>query len=918
MRSLFILIAFIVTIQLHAQVNVKELTCENLVNPMCIDETAPRLSWKLSSTDRNVMQSAYQIKVFAEKNNSLFLVWDSGKTSSNESILQTYKGSALQSGVHYIWQVKVWDIKNKESEWSDRAFFEMGLLRVTNWKAQWIDPEKNIDSLKQQPAPMLRKEFNMSKSVQSARLYVTSKGLNEMYINGKRVGDNVFTPGWTSYKNQIQYFTYDVSAFLKSGDNAIGAILGDGWFRGYLAWTKLRNHYGTKLALLAQIIINYSDGTQQIIGTDDTWKATSNSPIVNSDLYMGETYDARLEQSGWSEAKFDDSKWSPVTRVETQNIASLPKLVAPKGQAVRRIEELTAQKIIITPEGDTVIDFGQNLTGWVKMKVRGVVGTTLTINHAEVLDKKGNFYTANLRTARCEINYTLKGNAEEVFEPHFSFFGFRYARIKNYPKVETQNIASLLSNFTAVVIHTDMPKTGEFVTSNAMINQLQHNIQWGQKGNFLDLPTDCPQRDERLGWTGDAQAFVRTASYNFNVSGFFNKWLVDVATDQNKTGAVPFVIPDILSGGKSQTSAGWGDVSVIAPWTIYTVYGDKRLLERQYPSMKAYVEYIRKSAGDSLIWKNGSVFGDWLFYHPRETRHTEADGFTDKDYIATAFFAYSTRLLQQSAEVLGKTEDANFYKILYKKIKDNFSQEYFTPRGRTASDSQTSYVLALFFDLLPPAMRANAVNNLVLDIKSRGYHLSTGFLGTPYLCHVLSQNNRTDVAYKLLFQQTYPSWLYPVKMGATTIWERWDGIKTDSTLQDADMNSFNHYAYGAIGDWMYRVCAGIEIGTAGYKHIVIQPHPTDSLNDAKATFNSNYGEIVSGWKKTATGSTFSIKIPANTTATIKLPANSLNNITEHGEPLGNLKNYAPKFENNIISMEVGSGEYVFELHLQGG
>lgn len=908
MRSLFILITFFTAIQLHAQVSIKELTCENLLNPLGIDETAPRLSWKLLSTERNVMQSAYQIKVFAEKNNSLALVWDSGKTPSEESILQIYKGSDLQSGVRYVWQVRVWDEKNKETEWSERAFFEMGLLSTTDWKAQWIDPEKNIDSLKQQPAPMLRKEFKLNQNIQSARLYVTSKGLNEMYINGKRVGDNVFTPGWTSYKNQIQYFTYDITALLKTGDNAVGASLGDGWFRGYLAWANARNHYGTKLALLAQIIIIFSDGTQQIIGTDETWKASSNSPIINSDLYMGETYDARGEQLGWTEAKFDDSKWSTV---ETTNIfePQNSKLVAPKGQAVHRIEELKAQKIIITPEGDTIIDFGQNLTGWVKMKVRGAVGTTVTINHAEVLDKAGNFYTANLRAARCEINYTLRGNGEEIFEPHFSFFGFRYARIKNYPNYIHSKLEDLKDFFSAVVVHTDMPKTGEFVTSNALINQLQHNIQWGQKGNFLDVPTDCPQRDERLGWTGDAQAFVRTASYNFNVSGFFNKWLVDVATDQNKTGAVPFVIPDVLSKGKSQTSAGWGDVSVIAPWTMYTVYGDKRLLERQYPSMKAYVEYIRKSAGDSLIWKNGSVFGDWLFFHPRETRHTEADGFTDQDYIATAFFAYSTKLLQQSAEVLGKKDDAVFYKILYKKIKENFIQEYFTPRGRTASDSQTSYVLALFFDLLPEGMRANAVNNLVMDIKSRGYHLSTGFLGTPYLCHVLSQNHKTDIAYKLLLQQTYPSWLYPVKMGATTIWERWDGIKTDSTFQDANMNSFNHYAYGAIGDWMYRVCAGIEIGKAGYKHILIQPQPTDSLNDAKATFNSNYGEIVSGWKKTATGFIFSIKIPANTTATVKLPADNINKITEHSEPL---KNFATKFANNIVSIEVGSGEYVFE------
>ncbi len=908
MRKFLFFLSLISASFINAEVTVKGLTCENLINPIGIDETSPRFSWKLTSNDRNVMQTAYQIRVVEALHATSKPVWDSGKTLSDESILQAYNGKSLQSGVRYNWQVKVWDAKGTESAWSDAAFFEMGLLNASDWKAKWIDPERDIDSLKQQPAPLLRKDFKISKKITSARLYVTSKGLNEMYINGKRVTENVFTPGWTSYKNQIQYFTYDITSLLKTGNNAIGAILGDGWFRGYLAWANSRNHYGSKLALLAQIVVTFSDGTQQTIGTDESWKATSNSPIRNSDLYMGETYDARLEQRGWAETNFDDSKWNTV---ETLHATSLPKLVAPKGQPVRRIEHIKAQKIFTTPEGDRVIDFGQNLTGWVRMKVSGAAGTTVTINHAEVLDKKGNFYTANLRAARCEINYTLKGTSEEIFEPHFSFFGFRYIRIKNYPMVETQNLASLLDNFTAVVVHTDMPKTGEFTSSNAMINQLQHNIQWGQKGNFLDVPTDCPQRDERLGWTGDAQAFVRTASYNFNTSGFFNKWLTDVAYDQNKVGSVPFVIPDVLSRGNIETSAGWGDVSVIAPWTMYNVYGDKRVLERQYPSMKAYVEYMRKSAGDSLIWKNGSVFGDWLFFHPRETRHREADGYTDQDYIATAFYAYSTKLLQQSAEVLGKTDDAVFYKDLFNKIRDNFSQEYFTPRGRTASDSQTSYVLALFFGLLPNNLRANAVNNLVNDIKSRGNHLSTGFLGTPYLCHVLSQNGRTDVAYDLLFQETYPSWLYPVKMGATTIWERWDGIKTDSTFQDAGMNSFNHYAYGAIGDWMYRVCAGVEIGKAGYKHILIQPHTTSKMNNAKASFNSDYGEIVSGWEKTANGYKYSIKIPANTTATVKLPASDLNKITESGAAL---KGYLIKLENNEALIEVGSGEYVFEVN----
>ena len=900
MKKLLLLSFLLGFFTANAQVTVKDLTCEHQKDPLSIDVLQPRFSWKLASNERNILQKAYQIKVFTNADLKI-IFWDSGKINSDESVLQTYSGNPLQSATRYYWQVKIWDAQGRESALSESAFFEMGLLFVGDWKAKWIDPEKDIDPKTQQPAPLLRKEFKLPKKVASARLYVTSRGLNEMYINGKRVGDYVFTPGWTAYKQYFQYFTYDVTPLLKTGNNTMGAILGDGWYRGFLAWANVRNHYGERLALLAQVVVRFTDGTMQTIGTDDTWKTTSKSPIVKSDLYMGETYNAQLEHTDWTESSFNDAEWKAAT---VKNYP-LSNLVAPKGPPVRRIEELKAVQIITTPEGDKVIDFGQNLTGWVKMKVRGQAGTTVKLEHAEVLDKKGNFYIANLRAAKCEINYTLKGGGEEVYEPHFTFFGFRYVRVKNFPTDLT------LDAFTAVVVHSDMPKTGDFTCSNPLINQLQHNIQWGQKGNFLDVPTDCPQRDERLGWTGDAQAFARTAAYNYNVSGFFTKWLTDVAADQHKTGAVPFVIPDVLSRGALQVSAGWGDVAVIAPWTMYTVYGDKRLLEQQYPSMKAYVEYIRKVSGDSLIWKKGSVFGDWLFFHPRETKHSEADGFTNHDYIATAFYAYSTHLLQQAAEALGKKEDADVYKKLFNKIKENFIEEYFTARGRTASDSQTSYVLALFFDLVPEKMRPKAVQYLVDDIKNRGNHLSTGFLGTPYLCHVLSQNGKTDVAYDLLFQESYPSWLYPVKMGATTIWERWDGIKTDSTFQDAGMNSFNHYAYGAIGDWMYRNVAGIEAGKVGYKHIIIQPQPTSKLDSAKATFNSSYGEIESGWKKTSTGYTFSIKIPANTTATVKLPVSDPNKVTEKGEILRGV--YPMKLDNYQVLIEVGSGSYVFEI-----
>jgi alpha-L-rhamnosidase len=461
-----------------------------------------------------------------------------------------------------------------------------------------------------------------------------------------------------------------------------------------------------------------------------------------------------------------------------------------------------------------------------------------------------------------------------------------------------------------------MAVTGTFECSNPMINQLQHNIVWGQKGNFVDVPTDCPQRDERLGWTGDAQAFVRTAAFNKNVAAFFTKWLQDVAADQASTGEVPFVIPDVLNPNPKVpkgTSAGWGDVAVIAPWTIYQVYGDKKILDVQYASMKGYVDYIHKKSGDNLIWKGGSVFGDWLFYLPAPERASEPDGHTSREYISTAFFAYSCHLLAQSAEVLGKTEDATFYNNLFEKIKKVFNEEFVTKSGRTASDSQTSYVLALMFDLLPKDLRPKATQYLVDDIKSRNNHLSTGFLGTPYLCHVLSDNGRIDVAYDLLFQDTYPSWLYPVKKGATTIWERWDGQKVDSTFQDIGMNSFNHYAYGAIGDWLYRVVAGIEISKAGYKHILIQPQPTEKLNFAKANFESPYGRIESGWTRANGKITLKVHIPNNTTATIALMDTKMDKITEGGKSYSDkstLQNM--RTEGKLVKFEIGSGDYSFE------
>jgi alpha-L-rhamnosidase len=901
MRSLYLLLILCwgCGFSVFAQLSVTGLSCEHLFNPMPLDASKPRLSWKILSPQRNVLQSAYQIRVATTSDfNKKSLIWDSGKLSSDQSVLQEYAGPALQSSKRYYWQVRVWDNQNRESAWSESAWWEMGLLQASDWKAQWIEPEKEINPKAMLPSPLLRKVFKVDKKIQSARLYVSSHGLNEMYLNGQRVGQDLFTPGWTAYQHHLQYFAYDVSSLLTPGANAIGAMLGDGWYRGYLAWEDNRNVYGERLALLAQLVITLSDGSQQIIGTDATWKANDKSPIRMSDLYNGETYDARMEQANWAKANFNDGDWwSP-------KVADFPKnnLIAPQGPPVRRIQTLPAQKIITTPQGDKVIDFGQNLTGWVRFKVSGPEGTKVNIQHAEVLDKQGNFYTTNLRHARCELNYILKGRGEEVYEPHFTFMGFRYIKVSNYPGELRPE------NFSAVVIHSEMPKTGTFNCSNPLLNQLQSNIEWGQRGNFLDVPTDCPQRDERLGWTGDAQAFSRTAAYNFQVAGFFNKWLLDLIADQGENGGVPFVVPNVLQRTKDVNgSSGWGDVCTIAPWNMYLVYGDKRLLERQYNSMEKWVGWIGTLAPEG-IWRGSFHFGDWLFYQAQISSPMEKSGYTDPDYIATAFYAHSTDILRKTAQVLGKKADEAKYAALFDKIKTAFNREFVAASGRTISDSQTSYVLGLQFNLFEEKNRSAATAQLVKDIKSRRNHLSTGFLGTPYLCQVLSDNGHTEVAYDLLFQDTYPSWLYPVKMGATTIWERWDGIKADSTFQDAGMNSFNHYAYGAIGDWMYRVVAGLEIGQTAYKHILIQPQPSPKLNYAKASFQSSYGEIVSGWERKGDKMVLQVKIPANTTATLTLPTKDASTLRESGNLMTN-----PKSTAKGVVVELGSGEYVFEF-----
>jgi alpha-L-rhamnosidase len=895
-RHLLLLNLFLMSaLTLSAGIKVTSLTTDYKINPIGIDNPVPRLSWIIQSDEQNTLQVSYEIRAaldpadLAKKNKQ---VWNSETVASSKSIHIKYQGQAPKSYQRIYWQVRVVDNHGKKSKWSEVAYWEMGILEDGAWKAEWITPAWEEDLKKSNPSPYLRKEFKLGKAIQKARLYISCHGLYQVELNGKRVGDQEFTPGWTSYNTRLQYQTYDITSQLLQNQNAIGIILGDGWFRGTLGWGDNRNNWGEKLAAIAQIIVEYSDGTSETISTDESWKATT-GPILESDIYNGEIYDASKELTGWSTSSYDDSSWDQVSKIDI----SKKILIAPEGPPVQVVNQIEPIGIEKRKEG-WLVDMGQNMVGWIRIKASGSSGDVITLRHAEVLDKEGNMYYENLRAAKATDTYFLKGGGEEVFEPHFTFQGFRYVMVTGYPgELTTDKIRGM-------VIHSNMEPAGTFVCSDSMINQLQHNIVWGLKGNFLDVPTDCPQRDERLGWTGDAQVFAPTACFNMNAATFYTKWLKDMAADQDEDGSIPHVIPNILGHGGA---TGWADACVMIPWDLYLDYGDVSVLENQYESMKRWIGYMKQRAGEDLIWDGDPHFGDWLSF--ASTKSDYMGAYTHKDLIATAYYSYSSHIVGRVASILGREDEAAYYSQLSEQIKEAFNNEFVTPNGRLMSHTQTAYTLALAFDMLDEETAKKSADFLAGDVEEFG-HITTGFLGTPLISLALTWIGRNDLAYMLLNRKEYPSWLYPVTMGATTIWERWDGQKPDSTFQDPGMNSFNHYSYGAIGKWMYQVVAGIGIDeeNPGYKQVIIDPRPGGGLTSARATHKSMYGEIVSGWKLEGDHLTMNVVIPANTGASIHIPGDPASIMINNSALAASGMDF--RMANGETVVNTGSGKYV--------
>lgn len=929
------------------------LRCEYLQNPVGIDEVQPRLSWRVESDERGQKQTAYRILV-ASSHDLLTEghadLWDSGRVASSRTIHIAYGGRPLLSRQVCFWRVKVWDREGSASEWSQTAQWSMGLLYDSDWDARYISYRDETPVFTDRTTLFLpaarhyRKEFSAKKSIKRATVYATALGIYELEVNGKRVGDAYFAPGWTDYRQRAYYRGYDVTDLVKEGDNAIGASVADGWYSGYVAYGLLtgigterigRYTYGKTPSVMAQLEIEYEDGSRRVIGTDRTWKVTGDGPIREADLLMGEFYDACKELPGWSKAGFDDRNWAdailaeenghptavfyeagqPGPSGETPKIEGTerdlgfhrPTLESFPGVPVRVTQEIRPIEITKRDDGSYIFNLGQNFAGNIRLKVKGPAGHQITLRYGEMLHPDGRLMTENLRKARATDFYVCRGDeGGETFSPRFTFHGFQYVELINFPGEPD------LDTITGLALHSDTPLTSTFECSDPMVNQLFSNVVWTQRANFVDLPTDCPQRDERMGWTGDAQAYVGTAVYNADTGAFYTKWLRELMESQRPSGAFPGFAPFPFHRGWDFGTA-WADAGVICPWTVWQAYGDTRVIDRCWEPMTRFLEWRKRTSVGDLGVVHGNGWGDWL----------SQGEVTPIDYIDSVYFALTTRMMAEMAEATGRDAEAVAYRRQLERTKVAFGKKYLNDDGSLKVKTQTAYALALFADLVPADLRNATGRHLVGLLKFNGNHMATGFLGTRPLLPVLSSVDQNDLAVFLLQSHEFPSWGYEIDQGATSIWERWDSYTKEDGFgrHNAAMNSFAHYSFGAVCEWMFRTLAGIDSDGPGYSKIVIKPAPPSPGSNAqhkpidwvKASYDSIHGRIVSNWKVDGNRFQLDVSIPANTSATVYLPAAVVKSVTEGGQPLGEVKHVkVVGTEGNRVVLQVESGSYQFE------
>ncbi len=936
------------------------LRCEYRVNPQGIDESQPRLTWLVDSEKRGGKQTAYQILVATSADllrQNTGDLWDSGKVSSGQTANLVYAGKPLNARQQCFWKVCVWD-ETGRAQWSDAASWTMGLLQPADWQADYISfPDstpvwKDAEKLFLPPAHQFRKEFAADKKVRRATVYATALGIYELYLNGRRVGDARFAPGWTDYHQRAYYNTYDVTPLVQRGGNALGAWVGDGWYSGYIGFGLLtgigtekvgRNTYGKAPALMAQLEIEYTDGSREIIPTDKSWKVTGDGPVREGDFLMGETYDARKEMTGWAKPNFDDAKWDaailasengrvPATFYEYANAAKPgdnveikgrpvdlgfqrpAKLEAFPGLPVRPVEEIKPVAVTSPTNGVYIFNLGQNFAGVVRLKVQGAAGTAIQLRYAEMLYPDGRVMTENLRKARATDHYILRGDKNgETWTPRFTFHGFQYVEVTGYPGTPGKDA------ITGIVLHSDTPLTSGFECSDPMANRLFKNVVWTQRANFLDLPTDCPQRDERFGWMGDAQIYVHCATLNADVAAFYTKWLREVMESQRPSGTFPGYCPYPFQHGWDFGTA-WCDAGVICPWTVWQAYGDTRIIERCWPFMVKFMDWRLATSRNFLGINHGNDWGDWLSFGKK----------TPLEYVDTVYFAYTAKLMADMAAAIGKPDEAAKYSELFQRVKTAFNEKYVQADGKLTVDNETAYALALYMELLPPDGRAK-LGKILADKLRTGETadnsgMTTGFLGTRPLLPVLTSVGENDLAVKHFQSRKFPSWGYEVEQGATTIWERWNSFTKEHGFggadgkQNASMNSFAHYSFGAVCEWMINDLAGIQSDGPGYDKIIIEPHPPTPgsnpdrppINWVKAHYDSIHGRITSNWRRRENRFELETEIPANTTATIYLPAGSADQITEAGQPLANADGVKfLRLEAGHAVLAVESGKYRF-------